>query len=160
MRAGIADAYNVTYLLYPIPSGTGSKFPHSPLMAAYIEAAKRVPLHDGDPTPGDWRLLEAIFDQSDEYVQQKFVLQYGDDDALAALRGMLADIGYTAAEIRRIDAEARSPEVAHSLAEQKLLVEERIRTIKIPTLLIGGRRFDRVIDEGTLDDFVRAAASQ
>jgi pimeloyl-ACP methyl ester carboxylesterase len=40
--------------------------------------------------------------------------------------------------------------VRQSLAAQRAIVEERIRTIKIPTLLIGGRRYDRVVSEETL----------
>lgn len=157
LRAEVASAYNVSYLLYPIPADGGTKFPHSELLARYLEAAKRVPLNDGGPTPGDWQLLEAIFDQEDDMVQQRFVLQYGPEEAQAAVEAMLRTIGYEEAEVRAIAALSRSAEVTHSLAEQKEIVETRIRTIKIPTLLIGGRRFDRVIDQERLEDFVRKA---
>ena len=40
-----------------------------------------------------------------------------------------------------------TPEIASALAEQRRIVEEEIRTIKIPTFLYGGRRYDRVIGE-------------
>lgn len=147
--AGAFEALNASYVLYPIPTPDGkTKFPHSRLVAATIEAAKRVPLRGSD-VPGDWRLLEEIFrDVPGEEMDLQTRINIGmtDADVRIELRTLLGTIGYSGAEIERIVALAASDDVAHSLDEQRMIVEEKIRTIKIPTLLIGDRRYDRVVD--------------
>lgn len=150
--AGAMDAVNVSYLLYPIALAEADeyKFPHSFLMASYIEATKHVPLTDGDSSVSpDWQLLSKIFaEASDDEVdlQTRFNIAMTRADAERTLQALLAEIGYRPADIARIGAGAASSEVQESLQQQRAIVEERIRTIKIPTLLMGGRRFDRVID--------------
>jgi len=153
--AGAFDAMNVSYLLYSIPTPDGkTKFPHSPFVAATIEAAKRVPLRGSD-IPGDWRLLEKIFeDVPGENIDRQTHINIGmtDADIRAEMPKLLRDIGYAPSEIEQIIMLTASDNVAHSLAEQRFIVEEKIRTVKIPTLLIGERRYDRVISA----DAVRA----
>lgn len=154
--AGVLDALNVTYLLYPIPTPDGkTKFPHSRLVASVIEAAKRAPLPESD-VPGDWRLLLKIFeDVPGEDVDLQTRINIGMDRAEAerTLRTLLREIGYADADVMRIMALAASPEVAQALDDQRRIVEEEIRTVKIPTLLIGSRRYDRVVDEETLAEY-------
>lgn len=149
--AGIVDKVNVSYLLYPIPKTAtgGYKFPHSLFIASYIEATKRVPLMWGDASVSpDWQLLGKIFaEPEDENVdlQTKFNIGMPAADVERTLKKLLQEIGFTASEIESIARLAASEEVQESLAVQRAIVEERIRTIKIPTLLFGGRRYDRVI---------------
>lgn len=148
--AGIMEAKNVSYLLYPIPKvGTGGyKFPHSHFIASFIEAVKLVPLST-DP-PADWQLLGQLFadpvDPSDIDLQTNINIGMVRQDVVETLRELLRDIGYSSAQIRQIESLAESEAVQHSLEEQKFIVEDRIRTIKIPTLLIDTRRHDRVVD--------------
>ncbi len=150
--AGVMERANVSYLLYPIlTSETGEyKFAHSLLMASYIEATKRVPLATGDTSiAADWQLLNKIFAEPDGNnvdLQTTFNIGMMKPDAEQALKALLHEIGYTLAEIERITTLAASEEVQESLSAQRSIVEERIRTIKIPTLLFGGRRYDRVIN--------------
>ncbi len=152
LAAGTMNTHNVSFLLYPIPvpgEANGTKFANSTLMAAYIEATKRVPLTAGnsDVSPA-WRLLEEIF--SPEPIdgldrQTWFNTGYTRAQAEQTLKDLLKKIGYDDAQVQRIAALAASDEVKKSLQDQKTIVEERIRTIKIPTLLIDGRRYDRVV---------------
>jgi hypothetical protein len=155
--ADVFSSYNVSYLLYPIPkAGTGGyKFVNSFLMASYIEATKNVPLKRGDlSTPPDWQLLEKIFsldeNGGDPDLQEKFVMGYTREAAEQTLRSLLSMIGYTQEDIEKISQLAKSQEIKDSLATQRTIVEEKIRTIKIPTLLFDGRRFDRVVSIETL----------
>lgn len=149
--AGAMEVMNVSYLLYPIKkSGTGGyKFPHSYLIASYIEATKLVSLTDGDAiTPPDWQLLEKIFAEpvgNDIDLQTQFNIGMTRSDAERTLKELLVDIGYSGAEVVRIATLADSNEVTVSLAAQRAIVEEQIRTVKIPTLLFGGRRYDRAV---------------
>lgn len=131
-------------------------------MASYIEATKRVPLTRGDTSvAADWQLIEKIFAQpaaeEDADLQSRFVMGMTKTDATTQLQHLLQEIGYTADEVSRIAALAHSPDVQSSLADQRLIVEKRIRTIKIPTLLIAGRRYDRVIDVSTIKTKIATA---
>ncbi len=155
--AGAGQRVNLSYILYPIilPDGT-SKFPHSVLLAQYIEATKLVPLM-GSPVPGDWRLLDELFAgdlESGTDLQTKINVGSTEAEVRAMLPGLLQKIGYNGAEIERIETLAASADVAAALSEQRQLVEERIRTIKIPTLFLGGRRFDRVITTEKIQSLV------
>lgn len=154
--SGVMDTVNFSYLLYPIPSvGSGGyKFPHSLFLASIIEAVKRVPLkHPRSTVPTDWQVLEGVFDDSAQEpvdLQTRLNLTMDENDAKNAVKTILNRIGYDEQDFKRIFALAASKEIAASLAIQRRIVEEHIRTIKIPTLLIGGRRYDRVIDTETL----------
>ena len=78
---------------------------------------------------------------------------------LDLLEHLLLSIGYTQPQADEIARRAASAEIAQRLAAQKVIVEERLRTIKIPTLLIDGRRFDRVIGEEKLLQIIREQQS-
>ena len=148
--AGIPERMNVTYLLYPIPSeDSGTKFPHSGLLAGVIEAVKRMPLPSNPSAiPADWQLLEKIFVPaigSEPDLQSRFAIGFTRVEAEHALRELLLDIGYSSQNVDAIFTLAESPEIIENLRVQAEIVEKRIRTIKIPTLLIGGRRYDRSV---------------
>ncbi len=150
-EAGIFDRTNVSYLLYPIPlAGTnGYKFPHSYLMASYIEATKDVSLSHGDKTvSADWQLLKKIFKSGNGgsvEIQEMFVMGFTALEAEKKLQSLLAEIGFQPQEVERISQLSRSKSIQERLDAQKVIVEQKIRTVKIPTLLFAGRRYDRVI---------------
>lgn len=148
--AGVMDQTNVSYLLYPIPLLEDGmyKFPHSYRVSSYIEATKYVPLQGPSDIPGDWQLLKRLFadpEATGADVQARINIGMTSAQVETALREMLRDIGFSDAESARIAVLASSEEVQARLSEQKTIVEDRIRTIKIPTLLYAGRRFDRVV---------------
>ncbi len=148
--SGFEKTHNLSYLLYPIPLPDGThKFPHSVLLASYIEAVKMVPLaQNPSGVSPDWQLIERVFGQKTDTVgwQEYFDMGATKDDVTKALRVFLRDIGYAPAQISRIEELAHSHEVAEALERQRALVEDGLRTIKIPTILFGGHRYDRVVD--------------
>lgn len=156
--AGARDSANVTYLLYPIllPDGT-AKFPHSVRLAQYIEAAKTVPL--GDATePGDWRLLDRLFtgdEATADDLQTRINIGSTAEDVERLMTDLLQGIGYTPQQVALIQERTTSTEVAEALLQQRRMVEDEIRTIKIPTLIIAGRRYDRVVDTDKLQSLLR-----
>lgn len=146
-EAGILQSYNVSYLLYPIPlSEGGMKFPHSVLMASYIEATKHQTSVRAGPH-SDWELIKRIFAGD---AQERFVMTFTKAEAEAELQRMLVEIGFSASEVRSISSAAHSDAVIQALERQKVIVEERVRTIRIPTLLIAGRRYDRALGVDSL----------
>lgn len=147
---GFTDRYNLAYLVYPIPDGkqaNGYRFPHSRMIASYLEAVKRYPISSGG-TPADWQILERIFtgkDSDNIDYQIKFNTIYSTREAEDVIISWLKDIGYSEGELDRIQQAANSDEVRSSLADQKDIVENTIKTIKIPTIMFDGRRYDRAI---------------
>jgi hypothetical protein len=155
--AGFANRYNLTYLAFPIPQAgtwTGYKFLNSYLLATWLEAMRRMPPeHPTSDVPADWRLLETIYtgvDARGALWQERFDLTFGPDEARAALSRFSADFGYTPGQIDQLAKLAASKEVADRLRANQAVVEARVRTVKIPTILFGGRRYDRVVPPETL----------
>ena len=147
---GFADRYNLTYLVYPIPDAkqaNGYRFPHSKMIASYLEAVKRFPLASV-ATPADWQILEKIFtgkDTDNVDYQIKFNTIYTVKEAEDVIISWLKNMKYSEEEIETIRQTAYSDEVKQSLARQKEIVEDQIKTIKIPTIMFDGRRYDRAV---------------
>ncbi len=149
--------YNLTYIAYPIPDSrnpNGYKFANSYLMTQYLEAVKQVPLSANPKTIApDWQLLEKIFMENDEKNvpwQNNFNLVFGTEDAEMALKKLLGEIGYTPEQMEQISTIAHSDATKQIIAKNRDVVENKIRTIKIPTIMFNSRRYDRVVDENTL----------
>ena len=149
-ESGFENKYNLTYLVYPIPDSTqpnGYRFPHSKLIASYLEAVKLNPLKNSAIT-ADWQILEKIFTKKDKDnipFQIKFNTVYSEQEAKTLLVEWLKEFGYLNADIEKITKQAESGEVKKRLEEQKEIVEKQIKTIKIPTIIFGGRRYDRAV---------------
>lgn len=143
--AGFANRYNLTYIAFPIPdarSWSHYKFMNSYLIATWLEAMKQViPEHATNNIPPDWRLLERMYTGA----QENFDLRYDPDQARRALGEFSKDFGYSDAQVEQIGKLAMSEDVAAKLRAQKAVVEQKIRTVKIPTIFFGGRRYDRVL---------------
>lgn len=142
--SGLTDTHNVTYLVYPIASSWLDKFPHSSLVARYLTAiqlAERDAAAAGESTT-DWLILEQLFggagatrDDWQEWLNEEAT----EEQAVAQLHSWLADAGYDDTEIAAIDALASSDEVAQTLAAIRQIVEDDIRTVSIPTMILDGR---------------------
>ena len=156
-EAGFQDKYNLSYVVYPIPdktTSTGLKFQASTTIASYMEATKQVKL-ENNPTniPPDWQLLETIFTTEDAQngdLQNQFNSVFSKKDIPGEIEKILTKIGYNDDEISKIREIANSEQTKENLAIQKDIVENRLRTIKIPTIVFAGRRYDRVVDVETL----------
>ncbi len=154
-EANFEDKYNLTYLVYPIPDPAqpnGFRFPHSALIASYLEAVKLNPLKDV-LISADWQMLEKIFNGKDidgVSYQIKFNTIYSEQESKNILRSWLKEIGYSEKEVENIEELSKSQEVKESLVQQKEMVEKQIKTIKIPTIIFDGRRYDRAVSQDKL----------
>ncbi len=146
--ADLMNTHNLTYLPYPIPKGNGEyKFVNSVLITQYLEALKRFPLANAK-TPADWQLLEKIWtEQAPDGMdwQVKFDQFFDASTAEHKLQEMLVTLGYSGTDIEKIKNMAHSSTISEQMLANKTMVEDKIRTIKIPTILLNGRRFDRVV---------------
>lgn len=152
-QADFVNSYNLTYIAYPIPEGEGYKFQHSYLIVSYLEALKLRPISDS-PIPTDWRLLDKIFTENVEGIgvdlQTAINLMYTKDEVIELINKYISEFGYTDNQIQEINQLVNSSEVRGILANNKVIVEDQIKTIKIPTIIFDGRRYDRVVDVETL----------
>lgn len=155
-QAGFEERYNLTYIAYPISdqtTGTGYKFPHSYLVASYLEAVKLQPL--ASQTPADWQILEKIFTQRNSNgltFQEEFNLVDNEQQVSERLESWLFDMGYSADKVVSIRLSADSEQVKEIIAANNRLVEDEIETKKIPTIMFNGRRYDRVVDVDKLKE--------
>ena len=147
--AQFGDKYNLTYIAYAIPEQKatgGYKFPNSPFIISYLEAVKLHPLDNA--ISADWQLLEKIFlakAPDGMLYQNKFNVLYSESEVKEVLNGWLQEIGYSDEQIAQIEQTAKTDKVKEKIKTQIETVEDKIRTIKIPTIIFDGRRYDRVI---------------
>jgi hypothetical protein len=149
-QTDFTDNYNLTYLLYPIPdeaNSTGTRFFNSMTIAKYVEATKDVELENAE-VPGDWQILAKIWENAADAnsLQKQFNNQFSLQEAEARLQEILLEIGYSQDQVGQISELAASEEIETRLANQKRIVEDEIRTIKIPTIIFNGRRYNRVLE--------------
>lgn len=148
--ANFSERYNLTYIAYPIPSAkekNGYKFANSLLITQYLEAVKIKPLVNAS-VPADWQLLDRIFtwqDAENVSFQIRFNAFYNSEQAKNKLHEWLGELGYTEQDIADIHILAGSEKVAYSIATNKNIVENKIKTVKIPTSVFDGRRHDGVV---------------
>ncbi len=147
-EAGFENKYNLTYIAYAIPEPDGRyKFPNSPLIVTYLEAVKMYPLKN-EEAPTDWRILERLFSDKDEngaLFQENFNLLYSHQEAEDMILKWLKEFGYSDEQIAQIKLLTKSDEIAQKITKQIDIVQNQIKTIKIPTIIFDERRYDRVI---------------
>ncbi|MCL2451659.1 hypothetical protein FWD20_02165 [Candidatus Saccharibacteria bacterium] len=161
-ESGFFDRYNVALLVYPIRD----RFANSYLVARYIEAARLVPRQQLEtfmtmnsylPTekeleayknyhrPIDWLIIDRMFTgqtADGDNFQNAFNYTYNDKEARQVLNGWLKDFGYYDREIAEITKLVDSSEVKKVIDQNRDIVDNRIKTKKIPTMVFDGKRHD------------------
>ncbi|MCL2595412.1 MAG: hypothetical protein FWD83_07840, partial [Promicromonosporaceae bacterium] len=138
-EADLTSTHNVVYIIYPIMNDGEPSFKNSPLLAQYLTAIQ-VFEHGTERAndPADWFILDQVFaldEHGFDAVQFQLNSLWDSDVTVLRIHGWLAAHGYTEAEIAEIDALADSEQVADLLAASRYIVENRIRTVAIPTFI-------------------------
>lgn len=145
--ADFQSKYNLTYIAYPIKSvahSNGYKFKNSYLITTYLEALKLNPIA-GLKTPTDWLLIQKVFTAKDESgvsYQSKLNTLLSNEEAKNLVHEWLVEFGYSDEQITTIDNVAKSVKVADIIKANRKIVEDQIKTIKIPTIIFDGARRD------------------
>ena len=153
--ADFESKYNLTFISYPIESTvkTGTyKFKNSYLITTYIEALKLNPISN-IKTPTDWLLIQKIFTAKDETglsYQSKLNSLMTNEQAKSLIHEWLIEFGYDEAQIITIDNVAKSTKVAEIIKSNKKIVDDKIKTIKIPTIIFDGQRRDGAVNVSDL----------
>ena len=150
LDSGFFDKYNVALLPYPIVSSTspsGYKYPNSYLVTSYIMAVQLQPPKHANQSknPVAWQIVERMFtgqaDNDHDYLDE-FNMSYGSQRAEAVLQGWLADFGYSDEEVKQASELAKSDRVKALIQSNIDLVNDNIKTKKIPTVIYDGERHD------------------
>jgi hypothetical protein len=145
-KAGFANKENLAYIAYPIASTTGYKFTNSLLVTQYLEALQLNPLA-GAKTPVDWQILSRIYagNTPDGVPWQSRINGMGHAATASLLQGWMAEFGMSPAQIATVTTVAASDKVTGIIAANKKIVEDRINTVKIPTIMFDGHRHDGLV---------------
>jgi hypothetical protein len=151
-EAGFADKQNLTYIAYPIKSQFGYKFENSLLVTQYLEALRLNPDADAK-TPVDWEILKRIYTEDNkEGVSWQVAINNSEPEAAEALlQEWAGEFGLTEAEVKTVAEVAASDEVADIIAANRIIVEDKIKTVKIPTIIFDGQRHDGLVNVDKMD---------
>lgn len=164
-----SSRYNLSYVLYPIPDNTktgeengGYKFRASEKLSQYLEAikiyeAKKVqidPKADNSPLKAgnskDWQFLDILFgfdEKSQTTTQNKFNSILNKSEIEPEIQKIMTQIGYTEDEIKTVAEISTSQEVKDILVKNADIVRNQVKTIRIPTIIFGGQRYDKVVKD-------------
>lgn len=148
--AGFEDKYNLAYIAYPIknPYKEGEyKFANSYTVTRYLESIKINPLN-GLKKPADWQIIERIFTSKDAdnisyQIKINTMLDKAQTEAL--IQSWLGEIGYSADQIKQIITDANSQKVTDIINQNYEIVDKKVNTVKIPTIIFGGQRRDGLV---------------
>jgi len=149
--AGFENKYNLSYIAFPIknPNIDGQyKFTNSYTVTRYLESIKMHPLNNLK-TPADWQILERIFtwkDDSGTYYQIKINSLMDQSQTIDLINSWLKDLGYSTEQIDQITTDANSQEIKQIIEQNQQIVENKIRTVKIPTIIFNSQRHDGLVN--------------
>lgn len=147
-QTNFADRYNLSYVVYPIKGeGDGYKYKNSYVISQYLEATKLNPLDDSE-MPADWQIIDRLFtgkDSQDIQWQVKVNTILNNEQTRQLLDSWLKDFGYSDQQIASIKQATESSEVKEIIENNRHIVEDRIKTVKIPTIIFDGRRHDGLV---------------
>jgi hypothetical protein len=144
-ESGFLDKYNVALLPYPIRD----RFANSYLVTRYIEATRLKPLSDAARS-AEWLIVDRMFTgktTDGDNFQNAFNYTYNDKQAREVLDGWLKDFGYMPEQITEIIKLVDSDQVKKQIDKNRDIVDNQIKTKKIPTMIFDGKRHDGLFEE-------------
>jgi hypothetical protein len=154
-QSGFENKYNLTYIAYPIknPDVPGVyKFVNSYVVARYLEAIAMNPLKTLK-TPADWQVLKRIYtwnDSSGMSYQVKINTMLDATQTAALIGGWLVDMGYSPSQVQQINSDANSQKVADVIKQNQNIVNNEIKTVKIPTIIFNGQLHTGLVNANDL----------
>lgn len=148
-ESGFFDSYKTYLIPYVITGETGDKFKNSQVVAEYIEAVRGRQPASGEKVSAEWIIAEKIFyneDENGDTFQEAFngtaARTYSEEKTKTTIESWLKDAGFSDEEITEISEYTKSDEVAQKLAQNRDLVENQIKTKRIPTMIFDGKKHE------------------
>lgn len=147
--SGFFEKYK-TYLVPYVIRGEGKdKFENSDLIARYIEAVRGSQPENGAKIAPEWLIVENLFTKKDQdgvVWQEVFngvtLKAASNQKTEEILQGWLRESGFSSEQIAQIAARAKSNEISKKLDFNRQIVEEKIKTKRIPTMIFNNRRHE------------------
>lgn len=144
-QVGFNKHYNVTYIPYAIkiPGQNKYKFNNSYLIVSYLEAIRQNPLKSSKG-PVDWKIIDRLFTQRNRdniLWQSEFKNMLTADEAKNQLNAWLKEFGYNDQQIQNIVQATKSQSVQNTITANRNIVENKIKTINIPTIIFNGKMY-------------------
>lgn len=147
--SGFFEKYK-TYLVPYVIRGEGKdKFENSDLIARYIEAVRGSQPENGAKIAPEWLIVENLFTKKDQdgVVWQEIfngvtLKAASNQKTEEILQGWLRESGFSSEQIAQIAARAKSDEISKKLESNRQIVEEKIKTKRIPTMIFDNRRHE------------------
>jgi hypothetical protein len=118
-------------------------------VAEYIEAVRGRQPASGEKVSAEWIIAEKIFyneDENGDTFQEAFngtaARTYSEEKTKTTIESWLKDAGFSDEEITEISEYTKSDEVAQKLAQNRDLVENQIKTKRIPTMIFDGKKHE------------------
>ncbi|MDR0887201.1 MAG: hypothetical protein LBM97_00735 [Candidatus Nomurabacteria bacterium] len=131
---GFFDRHSVYLLPYPIVAADGEyKFANSEIISRYILAS------DGEMA---WEIVDRLFtgfSENGRDWQDVFNTSLSREEAGVTLQSWLSDFGLSSGEIAVVTERADSAEITMKMSVIKDVVDNDIRTRKIPTMIFDGK---------------------
>ena len=153
LKSGFFSKYKTYIIPYVITGEDGDKFKNSRLVANYIEAVRgRTPKDKS--ISAEWVIVENLFtgkDKEGRSYQELFngtsSTTYSEKEATEKIESWLLKAGFTKEEILEIREKTTSDEVKAKLKENSKLVEDKIKTKRIPTMIYDGKRHEGLFED-------------
>ena len=146
-ESGFFDKYKTYIIPYVIKGEEGDKFTNSELLAQYIEAMRGVESEKG--VGGEWVIVDNLFtkkDKNGDYYQDAFNgtagRAYSEEKAIETIHAWLKEAGYSKDEIKQISVDAKSDAVKEKLTQNRDIIENQIKTKRIPTMIFDGKKHE------------------
>lgn len=147
--SGFFDDKKVYLVPYVIRGEESDKFDNSDLIARYIEVVRGVAPENSQNRAPEWFLVEKIFTERNEtgvLWQEAFngvTLKAMSSEAVESkLLEWLVEYGFSKSQIEEISKRAKSDDISSELERNKVMVEEKIKTKRIPVMIFEGRRHE------------------
>jgi hypothetical protein len=133
-------------LPYALKDGDEYRFQNSDLIVRYLDAVRALPL-PGANQPAEWQIINRLFTENSPRKilwQEDFNNYYDDAAAREILNSWLNEFGYSTDDVVKITTLVDSSGIAEKILENRRIVEDQIKIVKIPTMIFGGSRHDGI----------------
>jgi hypothetical protein len=148
--------YNLAYIAYPIKSvstDNGYRFKNSLLIAKYLESIRVYALTDSKKAI-DWKVIDRIYSEKNSDGipwQTAFDELLDNQQAKNTLNKWLSEFGYTSNDVTTIEEMLNSQKITNIMNSNRDIVENKIKTVQIPTIIYNGHKRSGVLNKDQLN---------
>lgn len=144
VNSGFDKTHNIAYIPYAIKIGNTYKFSNSGLTASYLTALRIEGTHT------DWFILSKLYGnekRTDGLDWQTYMNSAPHETAKQQLITWMREDGMSTQDINQTNKLASSPQVAKIVDNGRYIVDHKVHTLKIPSLIFDGRLHSGLVSQ-------------